>query len=38
MFGPYLHQIDPILFDIVGVHLWGTGWALPSGSWRFISS
>ena len=30
MFGPYLHQIDPILFDIVGVHLWwyGLGFAL----------
>ena len=29
MSGPFVHQIDPVLFDI---------WALPSGSWRFISS
>ncbi len=30
MFGPYVHQIDPILFDIAGVHLWwyGLGFAL----------
>jgi phosphatidylglycerol---prolipoprotein diacylglyceryl transferase len=30
MFGPYVHQIDPILFSIAGVHLWwyGLGFAL----------
>ena len=30
MFGPYIHQIDPILFDIAGVHVWwyGLGFAL----------
>ena len=30
MFGPYIHQIDPILFDIAGVHFWwyGLGFAL----------
>ena len=30
MFGPYVHQIDPILLDIAGVHLWwyGLGFAL----------
>ena len=30
MMGPYTHQIDPILFDIAGVHLWwyGLGFAL----------
>ena len=30
MLGPYVHQIDPILFDIAGVHLWwyGLGFAL----------
>ena len=28
--GPYTHQIDPILFDVAGVHLWwyGLGFAL----------
>lgn len=33
MFGPYVHQIDPILFDIAGVHLWwyGLGFALEFG-------
>ena len=30
MFGPYIHQIDPILFEIAGVHVWwyGLGFAL----------
>ncbi len=30
MIGPYTHQIDPILFDLAGVHLWwyGLGFAL----------
>ncbi len=30
MVGPYVHQIDPILFDLVGLHLWwyGLGFAL----------
>lgn len=30
MFGPYVHRIDPILFDIGGVHLWwyGLGYTL----------
>ena len=30
MFGPYIHQIDPILFDIAGVHVWwyGLGFAI----------
>ena len=30
MFGPYTHRIDPILFDVGGVHLWwyGLGFAL----------
>ena len=30
MFGPYVHQLDPILFDINGVHFWwyGPGFAL----------
>ena len=30
MFGPYVHRIDPILFDVGGVHLWwyGLGFAL----------
>ena len=30
VFGPYIHQIDPILFDIAGVHVWwyGLGFAL----------
>ena len=30
MIGPYTHQIDPILFDVAGVHLWwyGLGFAL----------
>lgn len=33
MFGPYVHQIDPILFDVAGVHLWwyGLGFALGFG-------
>ena len=28
--GPYTHQIDPIFFDVGGVHLWwyGLGFAL----------
>ena len=28
--GPYTHQIDPVLFDVAGVHLWwyGLGFAL----------
>ena len=25
MFGPYIHQIDPVLFDIAGVHVWWYG-------------
>ena len=25
MFGPYIHQIDPILFDVAGVHVWWYG-------------
>ena len=30
MFGPYIHQIDPILFDLAGVHVWwyGLGFAI----------
>ncbi len=30
MLGPYTHRIDPILFDVAGVHLWwyGLGFAL----------
>ena len=30
MFGPYTHRIDPILFDVGGIHLWwyGLGFAL----------
>ena len=30
MFGPYVHQIDPVLFDVAGAHLWwyGLGFAL----------
>lgn len=30
MLGPYVHRIDPILFDIAGVHVWwyGLGFAL----------
>lgn len=30
MFGPYTHRIDPVLFDVAGVHLWwyGLGFAL----------
>ena len=30
MFGPYIHQIDPILFDLAGGHVWwyGLGFAI----------
>ena len=31
MFGPYVHQIDPILFDIAGVHLWWYGLGFTLG-------
>jgi len=31
MFGPYVHQIDPILFDISGVHLWWYGLGFTLG-------
>ena len=31
MFGPYVHRIDPILFDIAGVHLWWYGLGFTVG-------
>ena len=31
MFGPYVHQIDPTLFDIGGLHLWWYGLSFALG-------
>ena len=39
MFGPYVHRIDPVLFDIGGVHLWwyGLGFALGFLELHFVA-
>lgn len=40
MFGPYVHQIDPVLLDVGGVHLWwyGLGFALGFLELHFVAS
>ena len=37
MFGPYVHQFDPILFDINGVHLLAENERLPRARGRTVS-